>query len=117
MTASQTPFILILTPPSVDSSVRRRSLISSHQQAPVSSLKLENASYFTPGPVYSVSECLTSFEACTNATDSCSGRGTCGETKRGAKSCWTCSCGSEVTEDGKRTQYAGAACEKVDLSQ
>jgi len=68
-------------------------------------------------PLTSVTGCYTSYESCTNATDGCSGHGSCAVASREGKSCYSCACEASKENDGKKTVYwAGASCEKKDVS-
>jgi hypothetical protein len=66
--------------------------------------------------------CHATLDACTNATSSCSGHGSCvrkfgpaaGES---GPSCFTCACKAFYDKDRKLTTYwGGAACQKRDVS-
>lgn len=62
------------------------------------------------------SACFTDEEACSNATDSCSGHGECvGATKAG-KTCYVCACSASMNDKGKKEDWAGLACERKDIS-
>lgn len=105
--ADQQPFILILTPPgSIAGRLSRRQQLETTAAAP---------KRVGSGPVFSIDQCFQTVDACTNATDACSGRGDCVGTKRAGKTCFSCECGSTNESDGV-TQWAGARCEKKDVS-
>jgi hypothetical protein len=64
--------------------------------------------------------CFTSLSACNNATNSCSGHGSC-KPFGSSKSCFQCKCTRttiRTNKDGskKTTLWAGAACQKKDIS-
>ena len=64
--------------------------------------------------------CFTSLESCNNATNSCSGHGTC-KASGSSKSCFQCKCSRTIirtNKDGskKTNLWAGAACQKKDIS-
>ncbi|KAF7797593.1 hypothetical protein EIP86_008793 [Pleurotus ostreatoroseus] len=62
------------------------------------------------------SACFTTEEACSNATDLCSGHGECvGATKAG-KTCYVCACSASLDEKGRKEEWAGQACERKDIS-
>lgn len=62
------------------------------------------------------STCFLSEDACTNATDSCSGHGECvGATKAG-RTCYICACSASLNEQGRKEEWAGVACERKDVS-
>src|SRR4051794_31182439 len=62
--------------------------------------------------------CFNSESSCTNATNSCSGHGSCWEKYIG---CYACRCSRTIVrhnDDGttKTVQWGGTACEKKDIS-
>ena len=62
--------------------------------------------------------CFNSESACANATNNCSGHGSCSKKHSG---CYACSCARTIVrynDDGttKSVQWGGAACEKKDIS-
>jgi hypothetical protein len=62
--------------------------------------------------------CFNSESSCTNATNSCSGHGSCSEKYAG---CYACQCLRTIVrhnDDGttKTVQWGGTACEKKDIS-
>lgn len=67
-------------------------------------------------PIGSVSTCFASVDACNNATDSCSGRGTCSEASKAGRSCFVCACETTLDDRGRREIWVGDACEKRDIS-
>jgi hypothetical protein len=108
--ADQQPFILILTPPGTGRAAPSRRQVDAASVAVAAAPKRVGS-----GPVFSIDQCFTTVEACTNATDVCSGRGECVGTKRAGKTCFSCECGATTGKDGV-TQWAGARCEKRDVS-
>lgn len=58
-----------------------------------------------------VASCQLTQEACEDATDSCSGHGSCTQIGK----CWTCICSPTVAK-GLTTYWAGNSCEKEDIS-
>ncbi|GAA5909201.1 uncharacterized protein JCM6883_005803 [Sporobolomyces salmoneus] len=70
--------------------------------------------------VPSSSTCFDSLEDLNNQTASCLGHGEGVKgisTKEGKGDCWVCRCRATVDEEtGKKTNWAGEGCEKVDLS-
>lgn len=64
--------------------------------------------------------CFNSMESCRNATNDCSGHGSC-KASRSNKNCFQCKCGRttiRTNEDGtkKTNLWAGGACQKKDIS-
>lgn len=62
--------------------------------------------------------CFSSLSSCTNATNNCSGRGSCSKKHVG---CYACRCSRTIVrynDDGttKSVQWGGTACEKKDIS-
>ena len=69
------------------------------------------------GPGVFLPVCFSSNSSCTNATNTCSGHGSCRKKHAG---CYACSCGSTIVrlnDDGttKSVQWGGLACEKKDV--
>lgn len=62
------------------------------------------------------STCFLSEEACTDATDSCSGHGECVRATKVGKSCFVCACSASVDDKGRKEDWAGEACERKDIS-
>jgi hypothetical protein len=56
-------------------------------------------------------KCYDSLDACTNATDSCSGRGACRPATQVGRPCFVCAC---ARING--TQFAGDTCTTQDIS-
>ena len=70
-------------------------------------------------PIGSISACFTSVDACTNGTNSCSGRGKCVEASKSGRICFICTCGITRTGRGsqvKTDRWAGQSCERNDIS-
>lgn len=67
-------------------------------------------------PVSDISNCFTSAQACGNATDSCSGHGECLPATKLGRTCYICACSASVDEQGRKDEWAGAACERKDIS-
>jgi hypothetical protein len=67
-------------------------------------------------PIGSISTCFSSAEVCTNATDTCSGRGQCVEASKAGRTCFVCSCRKIVSEQGKTQTWVGEKCERKDIS-
>ncbi|SNX84677.1 uncharacterized protein MEPE_03386 [Melanopsichium pennsylvanicum] len=60
--------------------------------------------------------CFTSASDLEKATNSCSGHGKAVKTSRGGKPCYRCQCQATEVRKGKKVYWAGAACEKKDVS-
>jgi hypothetical protein len=69
-----------------------------------------------PAPIVSSKMCFADADACTNATNACSGHGQCVAGARAGRQCFVCACGSTKTE-GKTTDWAGTMCERKDVSR
>ena len=67
-------------------------------------------------PIGSISTCFSSEDVCTNATDSCSGHGSCIEAAKAGKSCFVCACNVTTDSMGRRQWWAGEACQRKDIS-
>ncbi|KAF5374564.1 hypothetical protein D9757_010170 [Collybiopsis confluens] len=70
-------------------------------------------------PIGSVSTCFASENACSNATDSCSGRGQCVEASKSGRTCFVCACSASKTGKGnqvKTEHWVGESCERKDVS-
>ncbi|GJJ15276.1 hypothetical protein Clacol_009552 [Clathrus columnatus] len=103
--------VAVLIPNSPNTVTRRET-----QPPPQSPLPIPKS----PGtaPVYSTSTCYPSQEACKNSTSSCSSRGTCVAATRAQRTCFVCQCHpAPLTEGGKNIEWAGAMCQKVDISR
>ncbi|KZO95653.1 hypothetical protein CALVIDRAFT_564689 [Calocera viscosa TUFC12733] len=62
------------------------------------------------------SSCYTTSQACDSATSACSGHGHCAATIKAGKTCYVCSCSKALALAGQTTNWAGAKCEKIDIS-
>jgi len=60
--------------------------------------------------------CYASSSACDASTSSCSGHGQCVQRLKAGKTCYVCSCGRAEDASGQNVTWAGATCEKVDVS-
>ena len=60
--------------------------------------------------------CFQSVDACSNATDACSGHGECVRATKAGRTCYVCACSATVDDDGRKEDWAGAACERKDVS-
>ena len=93
---------------------------SSHQhsqrQQPPSQSPLPLPTLAPQMPIGSISTCHQSQAACTNATDSCSGRGTCSQATKAGRSCFVCACNVTQDERGGKEWWVGDACERKDIS-
>lgn len=67
-------------------------------------------------PIDSGAHCFTSADACTNATDTCSGHGQCVAGTRAGRTCYVCACGATKSSKGRTLEWAGAKCERQDVS-
>ncbi|KAF9000570.1 hypothetical protein BDZ89DRAFT_1082228 [Hymenopellis radicata] len=70
-------------------------------------------------PIGSVSTCFASEDACSESTDSCSGRGQCVQATKAGKTCFVCTCGVTKTGEGSQTKteyWVGESCERKDVS-
>ncbi|SAM81694.1 uncharacterized protein UBRO_03198 [Ustilago bromivora] len=63
-----------------------------------------------------LSTCFTSATDLEKATNSCSGHGSAVKTSKGGKPCYRCQCKATEVRKGKKVYWAGAACEKKDIS-
>ena len=62
------------------------------------------------------STCFQTEDACTNATDSCSGHGECVRATKAGRTCYICACSASLDDQGRKEDWAGAACERKDVS-
>ncbi|CDS02109.1 uncharacterized protein SPSC_05915 [Sporisorium scitamineum] len=60
--------------------------------------------------------CFTSQSSLEKATNNCSGHGKGVQTSKGGKPCYRCQCKPTEVRKGKKVYWAGAACEKKDVS-
>lgn len=79
-------------------------------------LKSKQPSGPSPLPKNLTSTCFTSADSLEKATNSCSGHGKAVKTSRGGKPCYRCQCKPTEERKGKKVYWAGAACEKKDVS-
>ncbi|KAJ1024564.1 hypothetical protein NDA13_004495 [Ustilago tritici] len=63
-----------------------------------------------------LSTCFTSATDLEKATNNCSGHGLAVKTSKGGKPCYRCQCKATEVRKGKKVYWAGAACEKKDIS-
>ncbi|KAH8151239.1 uncharacterized protein LAJ45_04441 [Morchella importuna] len=134
---SQSSYLLRHTPSSIKSTIlllpqsseashakREEKPLSIIQPSPSSSSSLDSNFDTTPNSAKQIlgsgliARCHSTKDACESSTANCSGRGTCTKAiQAGSNSCWTCSCNPPVRKDGvKTTTWAGAACQKKDIS-
>ncbi|KAL4400064.1 hypothetical protein ACI68E_002979 [Malassezia pachydermatis] len=66
-------------------------------------------------PMGQLPSCPASREELEKATNKCHGHGKAIQSSKGGEMCWRCQCGS-TRENGRTTNWAGAACEKQDVS-
>ncbi|EPQ29361.1 uncharacterized protein PFL1_03116 [Pseudozyma flocculosa PF-1] len=66
-------------------------------------------------PVNLIASCFTDQKELEKASNSCSGHGKARQTSKGGRKCWRCQC-QATKEKGRTTYWAGAACEKKDVS-
>ncbi|EGO00237.1 hypothetical protein SERLA73DRAFT_180710 [Serpula lacrymans var. lacrymans S7.3] len=67
-------------------------------------------------PPRGIPSCFNTAEACTNATDFCSGHGQCSSTSKRGQECFVCTCSATSSAQGKTQYWAGEACERKDVS-
>lgn len=60
--------------------------------------------------------CFTSKSDLEEATNGCSGHGSAIQTSRGGKKCYRCQCTATKDKQSRKTYWAGAACQKKDVS-
>ncbi|CBQ72417.1 conserved hypothetical protein [Sporisorium reilianum SRZ2] len=70
----------------------------------------------SPLPKNLAGTCFTSQSSLEKATNNCSGHGKGVQTSRGGKPCYRCQCKATEVRKGKKVYWAGAACEKKDVS-
>ncbi|KIS70145.1 uncharacterized protein UMAG_05217 [Mycosarcoma maydis] len=70
----------------------------------------------SPLPKNLAGTCFTSQSSLETATNNCSGHGKAVKTNKGGKPCYRCQCKPTEQRKGKKTYWAGAACEKKDVS-
>ncbi|EJU04487.1 hypothetical protein DACRYDRAFT_21015 [Dacryopinax primogenitus] len=79
------------------------------------------ASLSPPAPVSQAatlnsSSCYATTQECDAGTSACSQHGHCVSTTRAGKTCYVCKCSKALALAGQHTNWAGAACEKIDIS-
>ncbi|GBE80485.1 Uncharacterized endoplasmic reticulum membrane protein [Sparassis crispa] len=73
----------------------------------------------SPGPaepISGVSTCYTSAESCVDGTGACSGHGECVRASKAGKTCYVCACAATKDDGGRTENWAGSACERLDVS-
>ncbi len=70
----------------------------------------------SPLPKDLAGTCFGSQSELEKATNSCSGHGKGVKSSKGGRACWRCKCTPTEVRKGKKTYWAGAACEKKDVS-
>ncbi|KZW01782.1 hypothetical protein EXIGLDRAFT_829719 [Exidia glandulosa HHB12029] len=100
---------LLVTPPSVEQARAEPTSLQPPQQPLPPSLPPSQ-------PIFSSGTCHASEDACTNATDACSGRGACASMKRGSTECFVCACKATKDSKGRKQDWAGDKCQKLDVS-
>ncbi|KAG2101310.1 uncharacterized protein F5147DRAFT_616508 [Suillus discolor] len=67
-------------------------------------------------PIRQFASCLTSAEACSNATNACSGHGQCVSTPSAEQECFVCACSDTKSASGKTESWVGDMCQRKDIS-
>ncbi len=70
----------------------------------------------SPLPKNLAGTCFGSQSDLEKATNGCSGHGKGVKSSKGGRACWRCKCQPTEVRKGKKTYWAGAACEKKDVS-
>ncbi|KIK40002.1 hypothetical protein CY34DRAFT_807669 [Suillus luteus UH-Slu-Lm8-n1] len=70
----------------------------------------------TGPPVRRLASCITSAEACSNATNACFGHGQCVSTLSAGQECFVCACSDTKSVSGKTESWAGDMCQRKDIS-
>ncbi|GAC71344.1 hypothetical protein PANT_2c00069 [Moesziomyces antarcticus T-34] len=70
----------------------------------------------SPLPKNLAGTCFGSQSDLDKATNGCSGHGKGVKSSKGGRACWRCKCQPTEVRKGKKTYWAGAACEKKDVS-
>ncbi|KAG2148731.1 uncharacterized protein EDB93DRAFT_1084948 [Suillus bovinus] len=81
------------------------------QQSPLPALRPS-----TGPPIRYLASCLTSSEACSNATNACSNHGQCVSTLIAGQECFVCACSNTKSNSGKTESWAGDMCQRKDIS-
>lgn len=68
-------------------------------------------------PIRHFASCLTSAEACSNATNACSGHGQCVSTLSAEQECFVCACSDTKSNSGKTESWVGDMCQRKDISR
>lgn len=99
-------------------SFRARASQLSYNADPVSPSFAKSSSSSSPSSLPSnlAGTCFTSSKDLEKATNNCSGHGKAVKSSRGGKPCYRCKCESSEVRKGKKVYWAGAACEKKDVS-
>lgn len=92
------------------------SKLMSGQATPADLFKSKKPSNPSPLPKNLTGTCFTSQQSLEDATRGCSGHGKGVKTSRGGKPCWRCQCKPTEVRKGRKVYWAGAACEKKDVS-
>lgn len=71
----------------------------------------------TGPPVRRLASCITSAEACSNATNACFGHGQCVSTLSAGQECFVCACSDTKSVSGKTESWAGDMCQRKDISR
>ncbi|OAX37911.1 hypothetical protein K503DRAFT_742026 [Rhizopogon vinicolor AM-OR11-026] len=75
------------------------------------------APYLPAGPpARRLATCLTTADACFNATSDCFGHGQCVSTINAGRECFICACSETKSASGKTESWVGEMCEKKDIS-
>ncbi|KAG0701277.1 hypothetical protein DFH29DRAFT_1000344 [Suillus ampliporus] len=67
-------------------------------------------------PARRLASCLTSVDACSNATNACFGHGQCVSTISAGQECFVCACSDTISASGKTESWAGEMCQRKDIS-
>lgn len=94
--------------------------LSKRTETPLSMPQPEPSSATPAKKLFNPPLCHSSKESCEASTADCSGRGSCVKiAKAGPSACWSCKCTptrSKTPNGKKSTIWAGAACQKKDVS-
>jgi hypothetical protein len=71
----------------------------------------------TGPPIRRLASCITSAEACSNATNACFGHGQCVSTLSAGQECFVCACSNTKSDSGKTESWAGDMCQRKDISR
>lgn len=67
-------------------------------------------------PARRLATCLTTVDACSNATSDCFGHGQCVSTINAGRECFVCACSQTTSTSGKTESWVGDMCQKKDIS-